>query len=473
MKLWENGTIYSLNNNNDIYNKIITNNGIVIAANDSCDNYTVDEVIDLEGNFMFPGFIDAHIHLIGYGRKLASNNLELKSKKEEVINLLHKFNTNSNKLLVEGYLDIGLTNKELDKIANNYPVILRHNDYHSFTVNSYVIDLLNLNSSNGILLDEEKANKVLPLWMSNTKSELYEFASNAVTSLQSLGITSVHTDDLAYFNSYNETLDILTNISNKLIFRINTLIHHDIYHEYLKGYKKDKYLNDIQIKLFYDGTLSSKTALLSSNYKNSNSNGTSNVPYHDFNKIINKINDDGYSVAIHTIGDKALEEVVDILSKYQNNSIPNRIVHASLSSIDTIKRLSNLDIALDIQPLFIKSDMKWINNVIDHDVLIYPFKIYNDYKIIINASSDSPVESPDPLLNLYYLDNIKRIDAIKAYTLNPSYTIGNKNGIIEVGKIADFTIFNKDIMNISKDELLTTKVVRTVIDEITVYKYEE
>lgn len=468
MKHWINGYIITLDDNNNIYNEMITNDGLIIDLGNKLSNESITEVIDLKGNYLFPGFIDAHIHLIGYGRKLLSKNLNKSINKEEVLSIIRSTN-NNDRLFFENYFDIGITNIDLDKISIDKPIILRHNDYHSFTVNSYVLDMFNINNSNGILIDDKDTNKVVELWSMNTKDELLEYATTAVNSLKDYGITNVHTDDLSYFNSYTESLDILNEVSSNNKIRINTLIHYDIYDKYKECFKGSKYVKPIQVKLFYDGTLSSKTALLKDNYINASTNGTRIQSYEKFDNIIKRIKANNDSVAIHTIGDLALEEVTSILEKYPSTILKDRIVHGSLARIDTINRLSKLNVAIDIQPLFITSDTKLINDTVLKGPLVYPFKEYIDANIIVNGSSDAPVEDIDPLLSIYTLDNINRIDAIKAYTINPSSTTNENNGIISIGKNADFTIFNKDISTISKEELLSTKVYATVVDDDIYY----
>lgn len=464
MKLWTNATFYTMDNNH-VTNKVLTKNGLIIALGSDVDNYKVSEVIDLSNNFVFPGFSESHIHLIGYGRKLLANNLNLIKDKELVIKELTKFYNNQT-LRVEGYFNIGITKSDLDNITNKDYLILRHNDYHSFTVNTKVLTDLKIESIDGIITDEALTRLIKPLWEDNSKETLIKMTELAINKLKSLGYTSVHTDDLSYFNSYDETLNILDEQSQKHQFRINTLIHYNILDSYERYFIKDnKYLSDIQIKVFYDGTLSSKTAYLKENYLNTTSNGTKMFSDLEFTKLIEKSRSINKGIAVHTIGDKALEEVVKHLSKYPNSKELDRIIHGSLSQVNI--NLNNIPI--DIQPLFKISDKETIEKNIIHDVLVYPFDKYNK-ETIINSSSDAPVEDPNPLLTLYHLDDISRYDAIKSYTVNPYLTINKKGGMIKEGYYADFTVFDKDIMKIDKEELLNTNIKYTIINEtINIY----
>lgn len=472
MKLWKNGLIYSMNNNNDIYHSVITKDNIIIDVNSNdLTKYDIREDIDLKGNFMFPGFTDSHIHLVGYGKSLLANRFDSFKTKVEVLKEVKLLN-NINKVFIEGYYDVGITKYDLDHISSKNYIILRHNDYHSYTVNSKVLNELSITSDTGIIKDSVNDEKISKLFLSYSKEELVNFTIAGIDKLHSYGITEVHTEDLSYFNSYDETLDILHEASNKSSVKLNTLIHYDVYNEYLEKGIRYKNINPIGVKLFYDGTLSSATALLKSNYVGKNHNGMRISTIDEFTKIVEEIKSNNDLAAIHVIGDQGLSEVVDILAKYQTNK-KDRIIHASLSSLDDIERLSKLNVSIDIQPQFVKSDSELINQIVSHDLLVYPFKEYINNNIIINSSSDAPVEDPNPLEAIYYLSNISRLDAIKSYTTNPHYTIGSNNGIIDIGKIADFTIFNKDILKVSKEELLSTNVYMTVVDGRIVYIKEE
>lgn len=459
MILWTNAIFYTMEDQFSKVNKVLTNNGLIVALGSDTNKYTPKKVIDLKGYYAFPGFTESHIHLVGYGRKLFANNLLLEKDKNIVLKKIKNLYMN-NDLRIEGYFNIGITREELDQISKDHYIILRHNDYHSFTVNSKVLNELGL-KGNGIILEEKIAKLIIPFWENSSKENLYKMTNHAINKLKSLGFTNVHTDDLSYFNSYLETLEILNELSQDNIFRINTLINYKILNDYKDYYIKDnKYLNAIQIKLFYDGTLSSKTAYLKENYYNNNTKGKPEIELATLIKLLNEARKLNKGLAIHTIGDQALEDVVTLLRKYPKSIELDRIVHASLCPIN----LNLKDIPIDIQPLFKISDQELIKNNIVHKPLIYPFDKYNS-ETIINSSSDAPVEDPNPLLSIYHLNEISRFDAIKSYTVNPYLTINKKGGLLKEGYLADFTIFDKDILKIEQEELLKTKVKYTIIDE--------
>lgn len=457
MTLYENGNFYI---NNTYVNKIIIKDNYIYKIGEECNNIEVENNINLNNAYIYPGFKDSHIHLLGYGRKLFSNNLNNNTNKDEVINKLYKW-FNNDTLKVEGYFNIGLNKDVLDKISVDHYIILRHNDYHSFTVNSKVLNDLNIKSNTGIILNDNISKKIFALWENSSKDELIKYGREAIRKLISYGITSISTDDLSYFNSYNETINILKDLSNEFKFNINTLIHIDVFDDYLKYYPKDKYLKDIGIKMFYDGTLSSKTAYISGTY-NDNTNG-----YFNNSKFLNdlkRVRKHNKNILVHVIGNKALEDLNKYLIK------DDRIIHASLINENLLKKLNTKFI--DIQPLFIETDLKIVNSLNNFKGLVHPYEKMLENNLILNLSSDAPVEDPNPLKTIKALINlnINMKDIIKMYTYNESVHLNSKNGLIKEGYEASFTCFNKDLLKLNERNINEYNVLMTILNGKIYYK---
>lgn len=484
MILWKNAKFYTMKDAVDYVDKVLTDNGLIVAVNEDVYQYRIDKTIDLSGKFVFPGFTDNHLHLIGYGRKLKSFNLNASSDKETVIEMIRSFYSHAT-LKVEGYLNIGLTKDDLDKISNDQVIILRHNDYHSYTVNSYTLNLLNIKHETGILI-EDAGHPVDSLWSKMDKAVLEDMTSAALYSLHQYGITSIISDDLSYFNSYEETLSIINKqvIDHKM--RTNLLIHHSVLDSYLDDKERlkidNKYLTFNWVKVFYDGTLSSKTALLRENYANEEHNGQS-MGHDEFISIVKKSRLNNLNIAVHTIGDQALAEVADILKENPPNEGYDRIIHASLADMDTIKKLSKMNIILDIQPQFIESDLPRVLSNFSHQPMVYPFKSYLRHNLTLGGSSDAPVETPNPLQGIYLLETrivdlityhqaerLTRFESISCYTQDAIRNKHIKKGFIDVGHLADFTVFSKDIMHCPLEMLKENLFEATIVDEQIVFQ---
>lgn len=455
MILYKNANFYV---NNSYVNKIIVKDNLIYKIGSECNNIRVNKEIDLNNSYVYPGFKDSHIHLLGYGRKLYSNNISHLNEKNDILSKIKEL-YKEDTLKIEGYYNIGINSHDLDNISKDNYIILRHNDYHSFTVNSKVLKDLNIKSSDGIILDDNISKLIIPLWEDSNKETLIKYGKKAIETLIKYGITSVSTDDLSYFNSYSETINILKDLSNQYKFNINTLIHIDILDEYIKYYPKDKYLKDIGVKMFYDGTLSSKTAYISGSYNN-HQNG-----YFDdslFLKQLKRVRDYKKDILVHVIGDEALNR----LNKHLTNN--DRIIHASLIDESIINKLNTKFI--DIQPLFYDKDKLEVLKFNNFKGLIHPFQKLINNNYILNLSSDAPVEDPNPLKTIEALLNrdINIKDIIKMYTYNESIHLNNNSGLIKEGFIASFTCFNNDLLKINLKNINKYKTTYTIVNN-TIY----
>jgi len=119
MKLWKNGVIHTLDNINDIKN-IVTEAGHIIELN-ADESRTYEEVIDLKGNHLYPGFVDAHLHLIGYGQFLQRLDLSHVLDKKEALKQIGN-SIIQDYLIVDGYHEwVGINKTELNSISKEKP----------------------------------------------------------------------------------------------------------------------------------------------------------------------------------------------------------------------------------------------------------------------------------------------------------------------------------------------------------------
>ena len=489
MKLWTNGVFHTLENETKTYRSCVTHHGHILSFNQD-DYKAYDEIIDLNGAHVYPGFVDAHLHILGYGEKLNQVSLKNVGNKQEAIHLITTY-------VHQGYITFyGLEGDYIDKhdlnlISKDKPIIIKYHDYHAYIVNDYVLKTCQLANENNTLTLEDMI-KVNKRFLSYTRHDLTQLINQAIQSLYQYGITGGHSDDLHYFNGYDETLHAFKDSLKQYPFRTQLLIHHLELDKHIQA--NDPFLNIDQflqlgpIKVFYDGTLSSKTALINDNYKNSHSNGSREHTIKNFIKLVKKARSFNRPLAIHVIGDQALDELLDILKTYPPTQGQfDRLIHASCISKKALAQLQDMAITIDIQPQFIDSDFpKSFNLFSKNPDYIYPFKSLLNKGITLCGSSDAPVETPNPLLGMYHamhrnglnafkdndLEKLSAYEALKLYTTYaniPTYHHNNR-GYLKVGYIADFTIFKKDLLTIDVKNYLTLKPYMTVINEQIVYK---
>lgn len=485
MKLWKNGLFYSMYQDTEKITEVLTDQGKIIAINEDVKNYKPDEIIDLKGGYVYPGFNDNHMHLLGYGKSLFSLNVLMNPSKEEVLKLI-KTHFNQELFRVVGYLNVGITKHDLDLISNHQVIILRHNDFHSFTVNSYVLNQLGIDHETGIMIELE-AQPFEKLWAQESDQDLRIKTKKGIEQLHKYGITAIVTDDLAYYHNYLDTLKIIDDLTQANPLRTNLLVHHQVLNDYAHDTYRlnlnNPYLSFGWVKVFYDGTFSSKTAYLIDTYKHENHHGYS-MGQENFEIVLKQARHINLGIAVHTIGDKALFEVVSSLKKFPpQKGFYDRIIHASLANEEIIHMMKDMPVILDIQAQFISSDLPRVLDIFNQVPMIYPLKSYLDTPIITVGSSDAPIEIPDPLLGISISETreirnhvyqaeqrLSRFESIRLYTKDGILNPHIKRGHIDVGYLADFTVFDKDLMTCSKEDLTAAKVLMTIIDERIVYQ---
>ena len=199
MQLWTNGVIY-LPDGTKAHN-IMTHDGLITGIDVTITEPI--ETIDLKGGYLYPGFTDAHLHLIGYGQYLSRIDISNMTKHD----ILHTIeNDKSSIIMLDGCTSRhNITKTDLNGVSGTKFVLLRHTDFHSVTVNQQVLDELNLSSDSGILTEKE-AQLVIAHFSKVSNEVLARYLERAIEMLHQFGITGGHSDDLFYFNGYQDTL---------------------------------------------------------------------------------------------------------------------------------------------------------------------------------------------------------------------------------------------------------------------------
>jgi predicted amidohydrolase YtcJ len=484
------GRFYTLDDSLPIVEEVWVENGLIIHLGKH-PFWRPDKTIDVQGWMGLPGFVDAHLHILGYGEKLTLLNLEKDTNRERIINKI-KDRFQGKFLYVQGHVEQALTKVDLDFISSTIPILLRHADYHGATVNSALLKMIGFNNHPNGILHEADAMKAVQSIPKYTKIELQSMIKTALKQLHQFGITGGHSDDLYYFNGFHETLSAFEEVLQSMPFRTHLLMHHLTLDDFIKSGRpwlnQHPYLQLGAIKTFYDGTISSRTALMEYPYQGFTHPGERQFSNPSWETLIKKVRKLGLPLAIHTIGDLALEEVAYWLDKFPvKDGLHDRIIHASFANKKTIQLLKKLSVIFDIQPQFLSSDLPWaLSYISPRTENIYPWKSYHDAGLILCGGSDAPVEIPNPLLGIaaayqrrsshdgkvYHPEQrLSLIDAIKLYTIGaniPTYDSARR-GKLKIGYLADFTFLKDDVM-VNETMLSKTKVMMTVIDNQIVYR---
>jgi predicted amidohydrolase YtcJ len=523
--LYKNGLIYTMVKEGDCCTAVFVEDEKIIETGTEeqlVKRYSsrITATIDLKGGVMFPGFVDSHLHLFGHGEKLTSLDLSEISSAEEMEEVLIKKASTLKKeewLIGEGWNENNFVDRkifhkrELDKIAGGRPVLLSRVCRHAFLASSKALELAGVTDQTpdppgGIikrddsgettgLLHDSAADLVKKAVPPVTQEYLNNALRTSVDHLLSLGLTGGHSEDLSYYGKVERPLNAYRQVFGEedKKFKAHLLVHHEALHEFEKiksGYKLSR-VEYGAMKIFADGAFGGRTALLSEPYNDAPE--TSGVRIHedeDLLKLVKKAREAGMTIAVHTIGDLALSKTLACIKSHPPFGRKDRIIHAGLISDSILHELKHLPVVLDVQPAFIASDFPWLVERLGTDRIpyAYAFRTLLDNGIICAGGSDAPIEPVDPLLGIYaavtrrkpgethdgYVreQKISRHEAIGLYTFGAAAAIGqeDKRGFIKEGYDADFTIFDRDLMTVPVDGILSANVLYTIVDGEISYK---
>lgn len=510
MKIYINGKIY---NDGSYKEAFVEDKGkiIYVGSNEVAKSYGND-YIDLENNYVLPGFNDSHMHLLGYGQFLA--NLDLSKHTNSLKELLAyvKDNIEGRKWVIgrgwnhdyfndyDGYV----TKNHLDEISKDVPIFLTRACGHVAVVNSKAIELIKLKEIDGGSYDLEtglfKENAVdlikasLP---SLTIKDIEEYIIKAQEKLNSYGITSVQTDDfLSIPASYEDIIKAYQNLEkeNKLtvkVYQQAQLIKPQAIKDFKdKGYSSQYGSNMFKIgpiKIVSDGSLGARTALLSKPYHDLNTTGMSLYSEEYLRELIKCAIDNDYPLAIHTIGDKSLDWILKAIQDYNDKQLRHGLVHVQVTRLDQLELIKQLKLHCYVQTIFIDYDSKIVEERLGKELAntSYQFKYLYENTTLSNGS-DCPVENPDVMLGIQlaltrqsptsnkpYLKQqaLTRKQAINSFTINGAYASLEENtkGLLKADMDCDFVVINQDIMTIKEDKIKDIKILKTFINGKQVY----
>ncbi|MBC1489118.1 amidohydrolase [Listeria sp. FSL L7-1485] len=530
MKLWKNGQFYQMTAEGEVVSAVLTENGRIFAIGETAEletNYRnkIEETIDLAGKTIFPGFVDAHIHLLWYGQALERLNLNQTTTKKEAILLIServKQLTENEWLFVEGYDENKWSDEQtfislvdLDGVSSTNPILVRRIDYHSVSINSALLAHINDFSDNGFdgggeivqnnmgdftgVLRDNATTLAIDAFPPATSSELTAWLEIAIKDLWSKGITGAHSEDLHYFTGFQSTLAAFRETlgAEKLPFRAQLLIHHAEWEAFISSNESfingDEFVELGAMKIFYDGTVGSRTALMSAGYAdNPNEKGLQIHSDASFENLVKLARKEGLPVAIHILGDLAFSNVIRCLRANPPKAGQyDRLIHTPWLTKKLVAEAAKLPVLFDIQPQFMASDLPWAIDVLGetHPPLAFAWKSLIKSGLHLAGGSDAPIEVPNPFWAIHAavtrtsnadLNGVKYWpeEALSVYEAIQLYTTGaafasyktSSRGQIKPGYVADFTILTADPFQIEPAAIRDIAVEMTVVNERIVYQ---
>lgn len=530
-KLFINGEIYSMKKEGEKFQSLGVKDGKItfLGTDEEAKNVTSKELIDLKGKMMIPGMADAHLHLYAYCQNLTFVDLSKVHNINEMINLMKEKVKNVKKGdWVKGVnFDQSKwkenrfpTLEEMDSISKDNPVIIKRCCLHAVVANSKALKIAGIGKNyqagsggiveldkdsmpNGILREQSTKvfDDILPDPLKDIEVQK-KIMQDVLNDMSSKGITTIHTY-AAKIWQYNEDINIYKNFEKegKLPLRVTVCIDELFEPEILTKEKLNNPYRKVQLgayKIFSDGSMGSRSAALKKPYSDDPQNsGFMLFTQEELNNKILTGYEHGLQPAIHAIGDRALDMTLAAIEytlkttkekgmtdEEQKNRLPFRIIHVQMIDDDLLKRMKKLPLVLDIQPIFLCTDLHWIEDRIGKERLKGSFALKTMEKagLIQTGGSDCPVETYEPLKGIYAAvtrqdmegypiegflpeERLSVYEALCMYTKNVPYATGQESvlGTLEIGKFADLTVLEKNLFKIDKKEIKDVKVEQTYV----------
>ncbi len=514
MKIFYNCHIFDNNGN-----AFVEDEGKIIFVGEKEEAFAYNgEHIDLNNQYVYPGFIDSHMHVVNYGQFLSNVSLyEHTTSLKDVLETLKKHLVEGKWLRGRGwnqdyFNDVHRfpTREDLDSISTTTPIVITRACGHICVANSKAIELAHVKEpKEGDTYDLEKGifkenalYLITDAYPQPTVEDIKDYILMAQKKLHEYGITSVHSDDLlSATSSYKDALYALEQLrdENKLSLRIYEQSHfinveslnEFITSGYITGVGND-YFKIGPLKVLGDGSLGARTAYLSTPYYDQPT--TQGIPVYtkeELYAMFELAHKNNMQIAIHAIGDGILDWIIDIykeiLTKYPRNNHRHGIVHCQITREDQLKMFEELQLHAYIQSIFIDYD----NHIVESRVIPQTAKTSYNFKRLYDIAhasngSDCPVEYPDVLKGMQLAITRTSIDgtgpylieqaltpkeAIYSFTKNGAYGAFEEDikGMIKEGMFCDFVVLDNDIENTDINKIKDIQILSTYVAGNCVY----
>jgi hypothetical protein len=468
-------------------------------------------VMDLKRKTVLPGFVDCHVHLGSYAKTLEQVGLRDVGSIKQLQRKLKKAarqEPSSSWIVARGFDQEKFREKrmpnrfDLDKAVPDHPVLITRVCGHLSVANTKALELAGIRKNarefedsiekdpktgepTGVLLENAVAlvKEVIP---KPDNKELLRIYGEACRKATEKGLTELHCilENLTEARVIQEL-----HKQDKLKIRINIMVPMEYFDDFEASMVDEYQENDGMkigcIKIFADGSLGARTAALHAPYADDETTkGILISSQKKLEALFEKVHGSGFQLAIHAIGDRAIETVLaaldKVLKKRPKKDHRHRIEHASVLNPRLIRCMRKLGLIASVQPHFVLSDF-WITQRLGERRArwAYPLKSLIRSGVTTCAGSDCPIEPIDPLLGVWAAvartnppqEKLTVDEAIRMYTINAAFAGREEaiKGSIEPGKIADLTILSQDPYNVEPDNIKNINVEMTIVGGEIVY----
>jgi len=471
MRLLYNATFFSMDEKNTKYSAILVDQEKIIDVFMETPHLPDAEKIDLEGCFVFPGFIDTHTHSFQGGLYSFGADLSSVETIEELLSLLSETDSIDDKIFAFNFDENAIKEKrfptasELDTIFPDTPVFLRRIDGHSCVLNSLAIKLVpwreySVNISQGLF--KGAANDEAAHWFHQLSNEgiLMAYHKASLLALKK-GHTTIHTMIGDARNDPEHYELIRDNLSQ---FAVDFILYPQIF-----DISKALELGAIRIGgcILADGSFGSHTAALKDEYIDQPGKGILYQTDSFWQKFIKEAHEANLQVGVHVIGDAAIEQILtayESAQKYNPKPLRHQLIHNELISAEMIKRASRTGVAAVMQPMF---DKLWGGTDQFYAKVLgkkraentNPLRSLLKENVLTTGSSDwyvtelNALKGIDAAVNLHNInERLTPLEAIRLYTTNAALLSGDENniGMIKAGMQADLVCLSDNILEVEE-----------------------
>ena len=479
--------------------------------------------LDLGGQTVLPGIVDAHAHLLGLGQALRTVDLVgTRSYEEIVARVVERARSLPAGTWIRGrgwdqndWADTRFpTHEALSRAVPNHPVYLTRVDGHAGLVNAKALEAAQVTAATrdpeggrfirdaagnptGVLIDAAQGvvSRAIP---AVPKAELREQTLAAIAEANRWGLTGIHDAGVG-----PEGIDVYQELAREGRYNLRNYVMIRANDSTLDAFMRRGVQNALHngrlwiraIKISADGALGSRGAALLEPYSDDAGNtGLITAPPERIRSVAAKALRAGFQLNVHAIGDRANRMVLDqyeaALKEVPAADHRFRIEHAQILTYQDIPRFAQLDVIPSMQGSHQTSDMYWVPARIGWSRAqgTYAWRSLLATGVVIPNGSDFPVEAVNPLISFkafvtrqdaagfpaggwFPAERTTREEALLSITLWPAYAafMEKESGSLTAGKYADFVVLDRDIMTVGADDILKAKVVMTVLGGKKVY----
>lgn len=521
-RVYYNGVIRTMVSEGDTVEALAVHNGTIVAAGTSKEMRAIDacEYVDLQGRSVLPGFADTHMHLFHDCMGRITPNLSGCHSIPEILSLLEqrKESIKPGQWLTAENMHLEFLKEgrfpncdELDSVSSEIPICIGSFCHHVHVLNSAALALAGIDASfqpmvadhvgrfddgrpDGVVREVVYPEHVDPVIPRMSLQECVDAVHEHLQYCSSLGLTQleVNQEDGPFGARLYTEMRRQKGLPCHLT--LNWYPEYPNVRGLVTGFGDDD-LKLGAIKMLTDGGIGSAGALMLEDYENPvGTRGECNYTQEELDELVKTAYDAGHDVSIHAIGDAANDMVLTAFERAYDPAVGDArrfyFVHATLVSNTFIERAAKIPCVIAIQPV-------WLENFVNFGELrlgkeranrLFQIKDMMDAGLIVAGGTDAPVCTVNPFygvecavirqavgrddVTLGADQAISVYQAVEMVTKNAAYWCSeeHRKGTLEVGKLADFIVLDRDIFAIDPKLIHETQVQLTVLNGDVVFE---